>query len=349
MTADSPEHRRVQPLAAALRDGDRRAIARAMNLLDDKRPAQQQLARALMAQLPRPELCVGCHVVGFTGPPGAGKSSLISALIKSWRAACQRVTVLAVDPSSALSGGALLGDRLRMQVDAADDGVFIRSLSSRNSFGGLAPELLPMAVALMNACDVLVIETVGVGQREIDIAMLADTTCLVVQPGAGDSIQFIKAGIMEVPDVLVVNKSDLGVLATRASSELRATLPADSERELFVTSAAHGDGVDELAEALAHRHDSLAGNGDLKSLRADAVANWTMQTLRAEFGAHGIKALGGEASLREALTARDDDLLSRLAYFSNWLADQFVSTADCGPGNSSPKPSHSGALKGPGT
>ena len=323
MSVDSSEHRRVQRLQQGLQTGDRRAIARALNLLDDKRPRHQQLAQALLELLPRPQECLDCHVVGFTGPPGAGKSSLISALIRVWRAAGKRVAVLAVDPSSSISGGALLGDRLRMQVAAHDNDVFIRSLSSRNSYGGLAPELLPMAIALMNACDLVVVETVGVGQREVDIAMLADTTCLVMQPAAGDSIQFIKAGIMEVPDMLIVNKSDLGPLATRATAELRASLPADSARQLLTTSATQATGIDDLAEALDKHHATLRSTGCLASQRAQAVVRWTERALRAEFGAHGIRTLGGQHQLRRDLGERNDDLLSRLAFFSARLAEHY--------------------------
>ena len=213
--------------AAAICAGDVCAVARALNLLDDARADARRVASALLDELPSLQASTNAQLVGLTGPPGVGKSSLICALIGRWRARGLRVGVLAVDPSSPLSGGALLGDRLRMQVAADDDGVFIRSLANRGSYGGLARELLPMSVVMLAAFDRVLIETVGVGQREVDVARIADTTCVVVQPGAGDAIQFLKSGIMEIPDILVVNKSDLGGLAMSTASELAASLARD--------------------------------------------------------------------------------------------------------------------------
>ena len=164
------------------------------------------------------------HVVGITGPPGVGKSSLLSRLVASWRALGRSVAVLAVDPTSRRSGGALLGDRARIEVDPADRSVFIRSTAAGDRLGGLAPATRAAASALAAAFDVVVIETVGVGQSETEVADLADTVAVVVQPGSGDVLQFLKAGIMEVPDVLVVTKADLGQIAKRAQSDLRSAL-----------------------------------------------------------------------------------------------------------------------------
>ncbi|HEY6131031.1 MAG TPA: methylmalonyl Co-A mutase-associated GTPase MeaB, partial [Halioglobus sp.] len=196
----------IANLAAAIGRGERTAIADALNLLDDRRQASRASATRLLAHLQRAPDNPAGHLIGITGPPGAGKSTLSAALIAVWRQRRQRVGVLAVDPSSPVSGGALLGDRLRMLTSADDDGVFVRSLSSRGQFGGLSAEVWPMSVVMLAGFDVVLIETVGVGQREVDISHLCDTTCYVAQPGSGDSVQFLKAGILEVPHILVVNK-----------------------------------------------------------------------------------------------------------------------------------------------
>ena len=166
------------------------------------------------------------HLVGLTGPPGAGKSSLLSALLPLWRGSGRSVAVLAVDPSSKVSGGSLLGDRVRIQHDPRDDGVLIRSTAAGTRLGGLAEATRDAAQALCAAFDVVVVETVGVGQSETDVAELCDTVAVIVQPGSGDTLQFLKAGIMEVPDVLVVTKADLGQIATRARRDLDSALRA---------------------------------------------------------------------------------------------------------------------------
>ena len=169
--------------------------------------------------------------MGVTGPPGVGKSTLLSALLREWRGRGRSVAVLAVDPSSKRSGGALLGDRARIEHDPADRDVFIRSMAAGERLGGLAPATRAAAQALANAFDVVVIETVGVGQSETDVAEAADTVAVVVQPGSGDALQFLKAGIMEIPDVLVVTKADLGAVAHRAEHDLRAALGALGARD----------------------------------------------------------------------------------------------------------------------
>ena len=207
-------------LGARLRAGDRTAAPAALNLLET-RTAREEGAALVSAAGDG-----AGHVVGVTGPPGAGKSTLLSALLREWRARGRAVAVLAVDPSSKRSGGALLGDRARIEHDPADRDVFIRSMAAGERLGGLAPATRAAAQALANAFDVVVIETVGVGQSETDVAEAADTVAVVVQPGGGDALQFLKAGIMEVPDVLVVTKADLGAAARRAEQDLRAALGA---------------------------------------------------------------------------------------------------------------------------
>ena len=197
-----------------------------LNLVESRTPAAREQTAALLASV-SPTALHGeapAHLVGITGPPGVGKSSLLSRLVASWRALGRSVAVLAVDPTSRRSGGALLGDRARIEVDPADRSVFIRSTAAGDRLGGLAPATRAAASALAAAFDVVVIETVGVGQSETEVADLADTVAVVVQPGSGDVLQFLKAGIMEVPDVLVVTKADLGQIAKRAQSDLRSAL-----------------------------------------------------------------------------------------------------------------------------
>jgi LAO/AO transport system kinase len=193
----------VGDLVKRATDGQSRAVARLISLVENDSPALREIAAALAP--------FGGHaqVVGLTGSPGVGKSTSTSALVTALRAADKRVGVLAVDPSSPFSGGALLGDRVRMQDHATDDGVFIRSMASRGQLGGLSAAV-PQALRVLDAahCDVVLVETVGVGQAEVEIASLADTTLLIVAPGFGDGIQAAKAGIIEIADIFVVNKAD---------------------------------------------------------------------------------------------------------------------------------------------
>jgi len=294
-------------LAAAIAAGERSAVAAALNLLDDRRPAARARAAALLAQLPGAEDDRGLgHLIGITGPPGAGKSSLTAALIRLWRSRGLRVGVLAVDPSSPLSGGALLGDRLRMKTAGNDDGVFVRSLACRGEFGGLAAEVWPMSLVMLAAFDIALVETVGVGQREIDVAALCDTTCFVAQPGSGDSIQFLKAGILEVPHVLVVNKEDMGAVARRTLAELAGALnrrhrEGGWEVPVLSASATAGTGIEALADALAEHRQRLATAGTLPARRQQARAHWLVKRLREEFGSFGIGRLGGEQALLRRL------------------------------------------------
>lgn len=319
--------RRIAALAAGVAAADRSAVARALNLLDDKRPSTRPLALALLSALPAPETMCDAHLVGFTGPPGAGKSTLICALLKTWRARNLSVGVAAVDPTSPLTGGALLGDRLRMQVATHDDGVFIRSLASRHAFGGVADELLPMLAVMLAAFDRVIIETVGVGQREVDVALIADTTCLVVQPGAGDSVQFLKAGIMEVPDILVVNKADLGMLADHARDELKASLGANDRRAVLMTSATNGAGVPELAAALERCHASLVNADAIVANRRAAQLAWIERQLLSEFGTHGLAVLGGRAGVASLVLGANKSLLAQLGVLRTQLITHFDAVA----------------------
>jgi LAO/AO transport system kinase len=301
-------------LAAGVARRDRATIAAALNLLDDRRTEARSDAAALMARLASAEEGRG-HVVGITGPPGSGKSSLTSALIGAWRGAGRSVGVLAVDPSSPRTGGALLGDRIRMLRPTTDDGVFIRSLASRGELGGLSAEVAPMTVVMLAAFDVVVVETVGIGQSEVDVAELADTTCCVVQPASGDTVQFLKSGVMEVPDVFAVSKSDLGVLAQRTARELRAAVPRRPEGEWQVpvqlVSATTTEGVDALVQAFDAHRAALAASRALAARRRTHRALWVIKRLREEFGTHGVERLGGAEVLQRDLVAGPSTPLAR--------------------------------------
>ena len=303
-------------LAKAVQRGERAALAEALNLLDDRRSQSRQKAAEFLCELQNGQSSGRGHLIGMTGPPGAGKSTLTAALIDLWRRRGLRVGVLAVDPSSPVSGGALLGDRLRMKTSADDDGVFIRSLACRGEFGGLSAEVWPMSLVMLAAFDVVMIETVGVGQREIDISRMCDTTCFVAQPGSGDSVQFLKAGILEVPHVLVVNKEDMGAVATRTLSELgtalgRAHTDGNWEVPVLSASATAGTGIEELADALS-KHRKVLGVGDeLKARRLRYQAQWILKGLQDEFGSHGIDQLGGEPALLQQLTEQNLSLFEQ--------------------------------------
>jgi LAO/AO transport system kinase len=294
-------------LAESISDQDRSAVAKALNLLDDKRPEARQRAAHLLAALPKQRLYSSGHLIGLTGPPGAGKSSLTAALVRVWRKRGLTVGILAVDPSSPISGGALLGDRLRMLSGASDASVFIRSLACRGELGGLSAEVWPMSLVMLAAYDIVLVETVGVGQKEIDVSKLTDTTCFVAQPASGDSIQFLKAGIMEVPNVLVVNKADVGIAARKTLSELRATLrppshAGDWQVPALAASATVGTGIEALADSIEAHRAWLVKEGLLASVRRRFQAEWIIKRLAEEFGRFGIETLGGRSRLLSSLT-----------------------------------------------
>jgi LAO/AO transport system kinase len=303
-------------LAAAVQRSERAALAQALNLLDDRRSQSRRLAAQFLNRLQAGQTGDEGHLIGMTGPPGAGKSSLTAALISVWRRRGLRVGVLAVDPSSPISGGALLGDRLRMKTSADDDGVFIRSLACRGEFGGLSAEVWPMSLVMLAAFDVVMIETVGVGQREIDVSRMCDTTCFVAQPGSGDSVQFLKAGILEVPHVLVVNKEDMGAAARRTLAELgtalgRAHTDGNWEVPVLSASATAGTGIEALADTLSSHGKVLRDSKRLHERRRHYRAQWLLKRLQEEFGSHGIGQLGGEQALLQRLTAANLSLFEQ--------------------------------------
>ncbi|HEX7298570.1 MAG TPA: AAA family ATPase [Solirubrobacteraceae bacterium] len=293
-------------LGARLREGDLTAAPAVLNLVESGGPAAREEVAALLREI-SPAALGGeapAHVVGVTGPPGAGKSTLLGELVRAWRAGGRSVAVLAVDPSSRRSGGALLGDRARIPFDPSDDGVFIRSTAAAGRLGGLAPATRAAAHALSAAYDVVVVETVGVGQSETEVAEVADSVAVVVQPGSGDVLQFLKAGIMEIPDVLVVTKADLREVALRARRDLHAALRSLGETDvpvLAVCAVAPVTGIDDLVAALdAHRAGLDVAARRLAARRASALADFA-----AEHGERGLRALGGRRAAQQALEASD--------------------------------------------
>ena len=296
-------------LGARLRERDLTAAPAVLNLVENRAPGGREEVAALLAEV-SPAAVEGepsAHIVGVTGPPGAGKSSLLSELVGAWRAQDRSVAVLTVDPTSKRSGGALLGDRARIAFNPSDRKVFIRSTAAGGQLGGLAPATRAAAQALATAFDVVVIETVGVGQSETDVADVADTVAVVVQPGSGDVLQFLKAGIMEVPDVLVVNKADLGQVAVSAERDLRSALralDAPGTEVISVSCLPPPRGIEELIAALdAHRERTDLPERRLQARRAHALADFA-----AEHGERGLRSLGGRREAERWLGAADPGL-----------------------------------------
>jgi LAO/AO transport system kinase len=263
---------KTAPLAERLIAGDKRALARAITLIESDDPAGWELVREVYPRTGK------ARIVGFTGPPGVGKSTLIGALTAELRKVERQVAVLSIDPSSPFTQGALLGDRIRLSDHFLDPGVFIRSMASRGALGGLSEAALQVALAMDAAGkDDVLIETVGVGQAEIDIVDHADTIVLALMPGSGDSIQALKAGVMEIPDVIVVNKSDHPMTDTMVR-EVRGVLalshdPAGWKVPILRTEAARGEGVAELAEAIDEHRAHIEAAGKLQERRARNLHN----------------------------------------------------------------------------
>jgi LAO/AO transport system kinase len=295
-------------LGIRLRERDVGAAPATLNLLESATREDREQAAALLAEVSPAALGGEAHghVIGITGPPGAGKSTLLSALLRAWRENGQTVAVLAVDPSSRRSGGSLLGDRARIDFDARDRGVFIRSTSAGERLGGLAWATRAAAHALAAAFDVVVIETVGVGQAETEVADVADTVAVVVQPGSGDVLQFLKSGIMEIPDVLVITKADLGQLAIRTGRDIAAalrSLGSGATPVVAVSSLSPPQGIDELIDALRERRGGDVAARRLRARRSAAIADFAH-----EHGERGMRALGGRRAAERLLDAQEPTL-----------------------------------------
>ena len=288
-----------ESLAKRLLDGDKRALARAITLIENDDPAGWELVREVYPQTGK------ARIVGLTGPPGVGKSTLIGALTKEMRAADRRVAVLSIDPSSPFTRGALLGDRIRLSDHFLDSGVFIRSMASRGALGGLSEATLQAAL-LMDASgnDDVFIETVGVGQAEIDIVDHGDTVVLALMPGSGDSIQALKAGVMEIPDIIVVNKADHPMTDTMVR-EIRGVLslgPATSWRvPILRTEAARGEGVAELAERIGEHRAHIEAEGTLEERRARNLRNEVLELAAARMRRGLEAAVEGDAEIAALL------------------------------------------------
>lgn len=289
----------LDELVAGVRSGDRRALARAITLAESADSLAEDVIRELYSQTGH------AYMVGVTGPPGVGKSSLVSSLVRHVRPGGQTVGVVTVDPSSPFTQGALLGDRIRLADHFLDPDVFIRSMGTRGHLGGLAEATLQAALILDAAGkDLLFLETVGTGQSEVEIVAIADTTLLVLMPGSGDSIQALKAGIMEIPDVIAVNKKDRAGAATM-ESEVRSILALDPEREwetpIVLTDAISGEGVEELWDAVGAHRCHLEETGLLAKHRASNLARqvYTLASGRAK--AHLERAVVGDEELRRLL------------------------------------------------
>lgn len=228
--------------------------------------------------------------LGITGPPGVGKSTLLNAIIAEWRARERTVAVIAIDPSSSRTGGALLGDRTRIETDPSDDGVFVRSMAARDKLGGLAEHTFPAMVLMRALFDLVIVETVGVGQSETGIASVSDLTMFCAQPGSGDSLQYMKAGIMEVPDLIAVTKSDMGEVARRTASDLRGSLSLTSDAghaAVILCSATTGEGLDDLLQSICLM--SAQKSSRFGESRNQQVIRWSDERIISRFGTFGIE------------------------------------------------------------
>ena len=283
------------PALAEIRQGGKGALASALARLEIAGEAADTLAL-----LDEAYASAQAQIVGITGPPGVGKSSLIAALIGAWRARGQTVGVIAVDPSSRRSGGALLGDRTRLRTAPDDAGIFVRSMAARDRLGGLA-SLTHSAMVLMRALfDIVIVETVGVGQSETEIAGSADTVILCLQPGSGDTLQFMKAGIVEIPQIMVVTKGDLGEAAERTRLDAQAMLRLTGgsgdgdgwQVPVLMVSSQEGHGIDALADATARHWHFLSEGNRLARLRREQALSWLTDSIRERWGREGLKRLG---------------------------------------------------------
>jgi LAO/AO transport system kinase len=288
-----------ESLAAGVRAGDRRALARAITLVENSDPLAYEVVRDLYPETG------SAYVVGVTGPPGVGKSSLISTLVRHVREQNRSVGVITVDPSSPFSQGALLGDRIRLADHFLDPEVFIRSMGSRGHLGGLAEASLQAMLVLDAAGKELVfLETVGTGQGEVEVIGIADTVVLVLMPGSGDSIQALKAGIMEIPDVIAVNKMDHPAAKTMLN-EVRSVLSLDKDRAwkppIVLTEAVSGENVPELWEKVEQHRAFLEGEGLLEQRRRENLAGEVFAVASARAKAHLERAVGDDPELRRLL------------------------------------------------
>ena len=299
MEAETEPKTTPETLAQRLLRGDKRALARGITLVENDDPAGWSLVREVYPQTGK------ARIIGFTGPPGVGKSTLIAALVTHARAAGREEAVLSIDPSSPFTEGALLGDRIRLAEHFLDEGVFIRSMASRGALGGLSEATL-QAVLLMDAAgkDDVLVETVGVGQAEVDIIDHADTVVLALMPGSGDSVQALKAGVMEIPDVIVVNKADHPLTDTMVR-EIRGVLAlgpvTDWKVPIVKTEASEAKGVEELAAAIDAHHAHITQAGTLEERRRRNLRNEVLGLAAVRLRRELERSLEGDATVQDLL------------------------------------------------
>ena len=266
-----------------LRLGGKRSLARA--LVDvETRLTEASVARLLDEALLSPR----GFTLGLTGPPGVGKSSLVNGLIAAWRASGRTIGVIAIDPSSSRTGGALLGDRTRLTTDPTDPGVFVRSMAARNRLGGVSEVTFPALILMQSVFDLVLVETVGVGQSETGVADIVDGTVFCAQPGSGDALQYMKAGIMEIPDLIIVTKADLGEIATRTLADIRGALSlSDGDRQvgLLACSSETGAGMAEVVDAFANM--GVKNGPRFVESRNARMIRWREDRISSQFGRFG--------------------------------------------------------------
>ena len=277
------------PKLSTLQTGDKREIARALAAVETEADTD-----ALAKLLDDACTAARAHVIGITRPPGVGKSTLTNVLLARARSRGETVGVIAVDPSSRRTGGALLGDRARIATDPADQGVFVRSMAARDRLGGLSDQTVAAMVLMRAIYDLVLIESVGIGQSEADISFVADTVLLCVQPGSGDSLQFMKAGVTELPDVVAVTKADMTEAARRTRADVEGALTLYSEERrasVVLIAATRNEGLDDLDAALAEHRAWLMNDERLARRRGVQELLWIEQAIRARFGSAGVSAM----------------------------------------------------------
>ena len=284
------------PSLEAIRAGGKPALARALALIETA-GRDAALAALLDAAAADPR----AEVIGLTGPPGVGKSTLTNALIAAARKDGRTVGVVAVDPSSRFTGGALLGDRTRLKTDPEDQGVFVRSMAARDRLGGLSDHAVAAIVLMRAVYDRVIVESVGIGQSEGDIAFVADTVVLCIQPGSGDSLQFMKAGVMELPDLVAVTKADMGAPARRAKADVEGALglasastPDAWRAPVTLLSAVTGEGIADLLVAIDDHGAHARAVGAFATRRAAQERHWVIDQLTVRFGKAGVALIAPE-------------------------------------------------------
>jgi GTPase len=310
----------LDELVDGVRAADRRALARAISLVEDRDPLAYPLVREVYGETGR------AAIVGVTGPPGVGKSTLIAALVAHLRESEQTIGVVSVDPSSPFSRGALLGDRIRLSDHFLDPGVYIRSMGTRGHLGGLAEATL-QAVLLLDAAgkDVVFVETVGAGQSEVEVTGIADTVLLVLMPGSGDSVQALKAGIMEIPDVIAINKMDHDGAKTMLSEVRSIVALAEPERrpKILLTEALRGENIRELWEAIVEHRAALDSDGRLDERRRRNLAAEVFAVASSRASAHLRAAVADDPGLQRVLTQVEDRELDPLSAVREIMEEVF--------------------------